>query len=79
MEECDHSSWGVTSCDHFEDIGIVCLGERLGQDQADVADPRPPLPAACKYVFISQHTGNYALPESSFEHQHLSEIAIFTM
>ena len=24
LEECDHNSWGNTSCSHREDVGVVC-------------------------------------------------------
>ena len=24
LEDCDHNSWGNTSCSHYEDVGVVC-------------------------------------------------------
>ena len=24
LEDCDHNSWGNTSCSHREDVGVVC-------------------------------------------------------
>ncbi|NXY23403.1 SRB4D protein, partial [Atrichornis clamosus] len=39
LSECRHKGWGVHGCEHWEDAGVVCSGERqLGPP----GEPEPP-------------------------------------
>ena len=51
LEDCPHSAWGssLTACNHYDDVGIVCLGDKKGLAPKARDQPLPPLPPACKY------------------------------